>query len=85
LESESSDSSDSGGWIDVESDGEDHLSVSDGDGEDEKNREKLPENDGPTIDANRTSTLATTKVCYAHLSDKPRTSYIVSPSDPHTR
>jgi len=39
---------------------EDHISISDG--EDKKSREKLPENDGPTPDANRTSTLATTKV-----------------------
>ena len=56
-----------GGWIDVESDGEDHLSISDGDGEDEESRERVPENDGSTTDANRTSTLATIHVCYAHL------------------
>ncbi|KAI0256010.1 SDA1-domain-containing protein [Lactifluus subvellereus] len=65
IQSESSnDSSDSGGWIGVESDGEDHLSISDsdGDGGDEKSRTKLPENDGPSIEVNRTSTLATTKI-----------------------
>jgi len=68
MESASSDdSSDSGGWIDVESDGEDHLSLSDSDGEDEKGKEKPPENDGPVNDANRTSARATTKVCYAYL------------------
>src|SRR6266702_1001508 len=64
LESESSDdTSDSGGWIDVESDGGDHLSVSDSEDEDKKSNGKLPENEGPSTEANRTSTLATTKVC----------------------
>ncbi len=69
MESASSDdSSDSGGgWIDVESDGEDYLSLSDSGGEDEK--EKPLENDGPVNDANRTSALATTKVRYAYLFD----------------
>ena len=44
VESESSDdSSDSGAWTDVESDGEDHLSISDGDGEDGKTGERLPD------------------------------------------
>ncbi|KAI0292307.1 actin cytoskeleton organization and cell cycle progression protein [Russula brevipes] len=63
IESDSSDdSSDSGGWMNVESDGEDHLSISDSDGEDEKSRKKPPENDGHVNDANRTSTLATTKI-----------------------
>jgi protein SDA1 len=63
IESDSSDdSSDSGGWIDVESDGEDHLNVSDSDGEDGKSGDKLRKDDGPASDANRTSTLATTKV-----------------------
>ncbi|KAH9978317.1 protein required for actin cytoskeleton organization and cell cycle progression [Russula compacta] len=63
IESESSDdSSDSRGWIDVESGGEDHLSVSDSDSEHEKRGAQPPENDGPASDANRTSTLATTKI-----------------------
>ena len=69
-ESESSDdSSDSGGWVDVESDGEGHLSISDGDGdgEDEENRGKVPENVGSTTGTNQTSTLATSKVCHARL------------------
>jgi len=63
----SDDSSDSGGWIDVESDGEDHLSLSDSDGEDEKGKEKPPEDDGPVNDTNRTSALATTKMCHTYL------------------
>jgi protein SDA1 len=68
MESASSnDSSDSGGWIDVESDGEDHLDLSDSGGEDEKVKEKPLEKDGPINDANRTSALATTKVCYVYL------------------
>jgi protein SDA1 len=68
IEPESSDdSSDSGGWIDVQSDGEDNLSISDSDGENEKGKEKHPENDGSVNDANRTSTLATTKVCYTYV------------------
>jgi hypothetical protein len=54
------------GWIDVESDGEDHLSFSDSDSGG-KGKEKPPENDGVVNDANRTSTLATTKVRYAYL------------------
>ncbi|KAH9004634.1 protein required for actin cytoskeleton organization and cell cycle progression [Lactarius hatsudake] len=63
LESASSDdSSDSGGWIDVESDGGDHLSVSDSEDEDKKSVGKLPPNEGSSTDANRTSTLATTKI-----------------------
>ncbi|KAH9072189.1 protein required for actin cytoskeleton organization and cell cycle progression [Lactarius deliciosus] len=63
LESASSDdSSDSGGWIDVESDGGDHLSVSDSEDEDKKSDGKLPPNEGSSTDANRTSTLATTKI-----------------------
>ncbi|KAH9967129.1 protein required for actin cytoskeleton organization and cell cycle progression [Russula dissimulans] len=62
IESDSSDSSsDPGGWIDVESDGEDHLSLSDSD-KDEKGRDKLTKPDGTAIDASRTSTLATTKI-----------------------
>jgi protein SDA1 len=71
VESESSDdSSDSGGWIEVESDGGDHLNISDSDGEGEKSGEKLQENDGSATDANRTSTLATTKVCFTTTFDK---------------
>jgi len=67
MESDSSDSSsDSGGWIDVESDGGDHLNLSDSDDEDKKDRDELTKPDEPAIDANRTSTLATTKVCYVH-------------------
>ncbi|KAI9440476.1 protein required for actin cytoskeleton organization and cell cycle progression [Lactarius indigo] len=63
LESESSDdSSDSGGWIDVESDGGDHLSVSDSEDEDKKSDGKLPANEESSTDPNRTSTLATTKI-----------------------
>ncbi|KAH8978070.1 protein required for actin cytoskeleton organization and cell cycle progression [Lactarius akahatsu] len=63
LESASSDdSSDSGGWIDVESDGGDHLSVSDSEDEDKKSDGKLPPNEESSTDANRTSTLATTKI-----------------------
>ncbi|KAH9044217.1 protein required for actin cytoskeleton organization and cell cycle progression [Lactarius hengduanensis] len=63
LESASSDdSSDSGRWIDVESDGGDHLSVSDSEDEDKKSDGKLPPNEGSSTDANRTSTLATTKI-----------------------
>ncbi|KAI9511387.1 protein required for actin cytoskeleton organization and cell cycle progression [Russula earlei] len=63
IESESSDSSsDSVGWIDVESDGEDHLSISDSGDEDEKHREELPRNEGFANEAKRTSTLATTKI-----------------------
>jgi len=61
----SDDSSDSGNWIDVESSGEDHLDVSDSDDEDGKNGDKLRKDDG---DVNRTSTLATTKVCVEGLS-----------------
>ena len=67
MSDSSDDSSDSGGWIDVESDGEDHLSFSDSDGEGGKGKEKPPDNDGVVNDANRTSTLATTKVRYAYL------------------
>ncbi len=64
MESESSDdSSDSGGWIGVESDGEDHLNISDSDDEGGKSRDKLRKDDEPASGANRTSTLATTKVC----------------------
>ena len=67
VESDSSDdSSDSGGWIDVESDGDDHLNVSDSDGEDGNGGNKLREADEPASDANRTSTLATTKVWCAY-------------------
>ncbi|KAH9036310.1 protein required for actin cytoskeleton organization and cell cycle progression [Lactarius pseudohatsudake] len=63
LESASSDdSSDSGRWIDVESDGGDHLSVSDSEDDDKKSDGKLPPNEGSSTDANRTSTLATTKI-----------------------
>ncbi|KAH9066597.1 protein required for actin cytoskeleton organization and cell cycle progression [Lactarius vividus] len=64
LESASSDdSSDSGGWIDVESDGGDHLSVSDSEDEGKKKSDgKLPPNEGSSTDANRTSTLATTRI-----------------------
>jgi protein SDA1 len=63
LESESSDhSSDSGGWIDVESDG-DHLNISDSEDEDKKNIGKPAANEAPPTETNRTSTLATTKVC----------------------
>jgi protein SDA1 len=84
AESESSDdSSNSGGWIDVESHGEDRLGISDG--EDEK-REEVPENDSPTTDPNRTSKLPTTKVRYAHLliKGRPRTQFcsqILTPAD----
>lgn len=67
MSDSSDDSSDSDGWINVESDGEDHLSFSDSDGEDEKCKGKPLENDGLVNDANRTSTLATTKVSYAYL------------------
>ncbi|KAH9978314.1 SDA1-domain-containing protein [Russula compacta] len=64
IESESfDDPSDSRGWIDVESGGEDHLGISDSDNEYGKSRAQPPENDWPVGDANRTSTLATTKVC----------------------
>ena len=64
LESESSDdSSDAGGWIDVESDGGDHLSISDSEDEDKKDNSKPTENEASSTEANRTSTLATTKVC----------------------
>ncbi|KAI9458158.1 hypothetical protein BJY52DRAFT_1186957 [Lactarius psammicola] len=49
------------GWIDVESDGGDHLKVSDSEDEDKKSNGKLPENEGPSTEANRTSTLAMTK------------------------
>jgi protein SDA1 len=54
---------DSGGWIDVESDGGDHLNVSDSGDEDGKNGDKLRKIDESAGDVNRTSTLATTKVC----------------------
>jgi protein SDA1 len=54
IESKSSDdSSDSRGWIDVKSGGEDHLSVSDSDSEHEKSRAQPLEHDGPSSDANR--------------------------------
>ncbi|KAI0270933.1 SDA1-domain-containing protein [Russula aff. rugulosa BPL654] len=75
IESESSDdSSDAGGWIDVESDGGDQLNVSDSDDEDGKNGDKLRKvDDGSAADVNRTSTLATTKILtpadFALLSD----------------
>lgn len=72
IGSESSDdSSDSGGWIDIESDGEDHLNVSDSDAEDGKNGDKLRKDDGSPGDVNRTSTLATTKVCGRAILDEP--------------
>jgi protein SDA1 len=67
MSASSDGSSDSGGWIDVESDGEDHLSLSDSGGEDEKGKAEPLENDGPVNDANRTSALATTKVRYTYL------------------
>ncbi|KAI0272597.1 SDA1-domain-containing protein [Gloeopeniophorella convolvens] len=62
MESDSSeDSSSSGGWVDVESDGEDHLSISDS--EDEKEKKDDPSaKAGPSTNANRISTLATTKI-----------------------
>lgn len=64
LESESSDdSSDSGGWIDVESDGGDHLNISDSEDEGKKSHGKTAANEALSTEANRTSTLATTKVC----------------------
>lgn len=64
MQSESSDdSSDSGGWIDVESGGENELSISDSDGEGDMSSTRLPDNDGPSpVEVNRTSALATTKV-----------------------
>ncbi|KAN0105324.1 protein required for actin cytoskeleton organization and cell cycle progression [Russula decolorans] len=63
IGSESSDDSlDSGGWIDVESDGGDHLNVSDSGDEDGKNGDKLRKIDESAGDVNRTSTLATTKI-----------------------
>ena len=37
--------------------------MSDSDSEHERSRAQPPENDGPSGDANRMSTLATTKVC----------------------
>jgi len=86
MESASSDdSSDSGSWIDVESDGEDHLSLSDSGGEDEK--EKPLENDGPVNDANRTSAsaLTTTKVRYAYLLTDRRPDAHFCSLDSHAR
>ncbi|KAF8273098.1 protein required for actin cytoskeleton organization and cell cycle progression [Lactarius quietus] len=63
LESESSDdSSGSGRWIDVESDGGDRLDISDSEDEDKRSNEKPSANEAPSTDANRTSTLATTKI-----------------------
>ncbi|KAH9995025.1 SDA1-domain-containing protein [Russula vinacea] len=63
IESASSDdSSDSGRWIDVESDGEDHVNFSDSDGEDGKSGDNIRKDNEPASDANRTSTLATTKI-----------------------
>jgi protein SDA1 len=70
----SNDSSDSGGLIDViESGGEDHLDVSDSDDEDGKNGDTLRKDDGSQAagDVNRTSTLATTKVCGRAVLNEP--------------
>ncbi|KAF8475234.1 protein required for actin cytoskeleton organization and cell cycle progression [Russula ochroleuca] len=74
IESASSaDSSDSGRWIDVESDGGDHLNFSESDGEDGKSGDKIRKDDEPPGAANRTSTLATTKILtpadFAMLND----------------
>jgi hypothetical protein len=56
IGSESSDdSSDSGGLIDVESGGEDHLDVSDSDDEDGKNGDKLRKDDRSAGDVNQHS------------------------------
>ena len=71
IESASSDdSSDSGRWIDIESDGENHVNFSDSDGEDGKNGDNIRKDNEPASDANRTSTLATTKVWYAYPQRK---------------
>jgi protein SDA1 len=74
LESESSDDlSDAGSWIDVESDGGDHLNISDSEDESKKRNGELPVNEGPSTEENRTSTLATTKILtpadFALISD----------------
>ncbi|KII88862.1 hypothetical protein PLICRDRAFT_40507 [Plicaturopsis crispa FD-325 SS-3] len=62
----SDDSSEDEDWIDVDSDGEDHLDISDSEDEQdgkEKGKERAAEGDGATVDdAERTSTLATTKI-----------------------
>lgn len=74
VESDSSDSSsDAGDWINVDSDGEDHLSFSDSDDEDGKKKKNLKgkakadeDGDGESVAAapepDRISSLATTKV-----------------------
>lgn len=63
MESDSSEDSDSEGWMNVDSDGEDNLEISDS--EDEKEKEKSTK-DGEQEPADqapdRISTLATTKV-----------------------
>jgi protein SDA1 len=79
IGSESSDdSSDSGGWIDVD-DGGDHLDVSDSDDEDGKDGDELRKDDGSADDVNRTSTLATTKVCGRAILNEPFDRSDVSP------
>lgn len=61
MESDSSEDSDSEGWMNVDSDGEDNLEISDSEDEKEKStkdREQEPADQAP----DRISTLATTKV-----------------------
>lgn len=71
VESDSSeDSSESGGWIDVHSDGDDDLDISDSDDEGEKSKNKGKGRDKADAEAStpgeepitRISSLATTKV-----------------------
>lgn len=80
LESDSSDSSsDSGEWINVSSDGEDHISMSDSEDEDDKKSSKgkgMEKADGEEEvqdtatepEVNRISSLATTKACFLGFS-----------------
>lgn len=61
MESDSSEDSDSEGWMNVDSDGEDNLEISDSEDEKEKSTkdgEQEPADQAP----DRISTLATTKV-----------------------
>ena len=84
LEPESSDdlSDSGGGWIDVESDGGDHLNISDSEDEDKKSHDKTTANEALSTEANRTSTLATTKVCPFLASPTARCSSLHADSYP---
>ncbi|KAI0050999.1 SDA1-domain-containing protein [Auriscalpium vulgare] len=65
VEEDSSDDSESEGWIDVSSDGEDNIDISDSEDEGGKSKKKdmdVDQSEAKAADPNRLSTLATTKI-----------------------